>query len=96
MDKKLKAKWVKALLSGKYPQGSGALYEKMHGGYCCLGVLCAVAGASPDELTGRGYPEDVEKYADVIEHDIWRKFADLNDDGGVPFEMLAGLIHEAL
>ena len=37
MDKKLKAKWVKALRSGDYKQCHGFLYEG--GGYCCLGVL---------------------------------------------------------
>ena len=37
MDKKLKAKWVKALRSGKYEQAHGAM--KGGGAYCCLGVL---------------------------------------------------------
>lgn len=37
MDKKLKAKWVKALESGRYKQGK----KRLAGGgyYCCLGVL---------------------------------------------------------
>jgi len=34
-------KWVKALRSGEYKQGSGAL--ETYGHYCCLGVLCEVA-----------------------------------------------------
>lgn len=38
MDKKLKARWVKALRSGKYKQCTGKLTDKK-GGYCCLGVL---------------------------------------------------------
>ena len=37
MDKKLKARWVKALRSGKYKQGQGFL--KSGGEFCCLGVL---------------------------------------------------------
>jgi hypothetical protein len=37
MDKKLKAKWVKALRSGEYKQGGGYLFSD--GKYCCLGVL---------------------------------------------------------
>lgn len=44
MDKKLKAKWIKALKSGKYRQGTGRLYTKETRSYCCLGVLGKVAG----------------------------------------------------
>ena len=43
MDKKLKAKWVKALRSGKYTQCVGALFDKASETYCCLGVLTKVA-----------------------------------------------------
>ncbi len=43
VDKKLKAKWVTALRSGKYTQGKGVLKD-CNGSYCCLGVLCHVAG----------------------------------------------------
>lgn len=38
MNKIIKTKWVKALRSGKYKQGKGAL--KKNGNFCCLGVLC--------------------------------------------------------
>ena len=38
MNTEVKQKWIDALRSGKYEQGS----EKLRGanGYCCLGVLC--------------------------------------------------------
>lgn len=39
-------KWVKALRSGKYKKGAGALRSGLDK-YCCLGVLCAVAGIRP-------------------------------------------------
>ena len=42
MDAKLKAKWIKALRSGKYKQGRGTYYNRQTGRYCCLGVLAAV------------------------------------------------------
>ena len=42
MNKELKDKWVAALRSGKYVQGTGNLQSG--GRYCCLGVLCDVAG----------------------------------------------------
>ena len=38
----LKAAWIKALRSGDYRQGYGAL--KYRDEYCCMGVLCAVLG----------------------------------------------------
>jgi hypothetical protein len=51
MDKKLKAKWVKALESGKYRRARGQL--KTDSGYCCLGVLCAITKTPFDETDGR-------------------------------------------
>lgn len=40
LDKKIKAKWLKALRSGKYKQTrKGTLYNKKSNAYCCLGVL---------------------------------------------------------
>lgn len=42
MDQELKRKWVEALRSGEYVQGTGS-YEWQNT-FCCLGVLCKVAG----------------------------------------------------
>ena len=42
MDKELKEKWVKALRSGAWKQARGRLRDG--DAYCCLGVLCKVAG----------------------------------------------------
>lgn len=48
MDKELKQKWVDALRSGKYIQGTGTLCQINNNSgerrYCCLGVLADVAG----------------------------------------------------
>lgn len=38
MNKRVKRLWLKALRSGKYPQGKNAL--RADGSFCCLGVLC--------------------------------------------------------
>jgi hypothetical protein len=56
MDKKLKAKWIKALRSGEYKQGKGVLRSGTgkDASYCCLGVLCDVAGKRVQE--GQLYP----------------------------------------
>lgn len=41
MKKSIAKKWIKALRSGKYEQGTKALcYEADSIRYCCLGVLC--------------------------------------------------------
>ncbi len=39
MNKKVKKLWVKALASGEYSQGYGAL-RNYSNKFCCLGVLC--------------------------------------------------------
>jgi hypothetical protein len=53
-------KWVKALRSGEYKQGTCYLSAKYTDGitseqrYCCLGVACSVSGI-PDELLKREF-----------------------------------------
>lgn len=42
MQKELEESWVKALRSGEYEQGQGALCN--NGQYCCLGVLAEITG----------------------------------------------------
>ena len=44
MKKSIAMKWVEALRSGKYKQGTGELHNKKENTYCCLGVLCAING----------------------------------------------------
>lgn len=48
MNKELKEKWVAALRSGKYEQGTGAL-RSVDNRYCCLGVLCEVMGIEAEQ-----------------------------------------------
>jgi hypothetical protein len=48
VNKQLRDEWVKALRSGKYDQTTETLEKD--GAYCCLGVLCVVAGQDiPDD-----------------------------------------------
>lgn len=51
MNKQLVDKWVAALRSGEYKQGHGRLNK--NGNFCCLGVLCDVAGI-PKTQSSRG------------------------------------------
>lgn len=46
MESELFDRWIEALESGEYRPAEGAL--KFADGYCCLGVLCAVAGVDLD------------------------------------------------
>ena len=43
LPKAFKAKWLKALKSGKYRKGKNRLKDA-EGGFCCLGVACAMTG----------------------------------------------------
>jgi hypothetical protein len=65
MERQLRDKWITALRSGQYQQGQS--YLKSNGAYCCLGVLCEIAGHeaaehSPDGIVGflttHAYPDD--------------------------------------
>lgn len=56
MKKAIADKWVKALRSGEFEQGQGAL--KANNKYCCLGVL--------QELTGILANKDDEEYLDSL------------------------------
>ena len=54
---RFKKAWIKALKSGDYIQGTGALKRSIdinnsEIAYCCLGVACAVAGVPEDEIDG--------------------------------------------
>lgn len=50
MDAALKARWVEALRSGEYKQGK--LDFERNGRFCCLGVLCKIAG-KPTNIDGQ-------------------------------------------
>ena len=48
--KRARARWVKALRSGKYEQGHGML--RYGNTFCCLGVACKVARIPNNRITG--------------------------------------------
>lgn len=55
MNREIKAKWVAALRSGEYKQGTNALRDSADR-FCCLGVLC--------NLHAQAHPEIASKQAD--------------------------------
>lgn len=100
MNAKTKARWVKALRSGKYPQTTGALKvtaenasPERPAGYCCLGVLREVCPSFKARNGGNGNAF----LAETLSFPFYEQqpLASMNDDG-VPFEMIAGLVHYAL
>lgn len=50
MERGLKVKWLEGLRGEKYRQGTGYLKTKKD--FCCLGVLCDVAGLGWDGVDG--------------------------------------------
>lgn len=92
MNKSIKRKWVAALLSGEYEQGSYWLCKD--GKFCCLGVLDKACGLNSGG--SRSLPSSVGTAVfGGDEEEVQSQLADLNDSG-VPFDMIAGLIEEAL
>lgn len=93
MDATLKRKWVEALRSGEYVQGKQCLQSE--GRYCCLGVLCVVAGIGigrdgSDPACGIGYgPIAKLIYGNPNESlcDFW-----LKNDSGQTFAEIADWI----
>lgn len=58
MKKATKTKWVKALRSGDYRQGKSVLKrstKSLGEQYCCLGVLCEVAGLTAHKVNTEWY-----------------------------------------
>ena len=57
IPKELKSKWTEALRSGEYKQGEHFLYDDTNNSYCCLGVLCDIAGLPEDGMAYREVPD---------------------------------------
>jgi hypothetical protein len=73
VNKELKDKWVEALRSDQYPQGSHVLRNKA-GGFCCLGVLC-------DLIDPQGWADQSLVVGTGHEGYVYR----FGDSGAVPF-----------
>jgi hypothetical protein len=79
-----KEEWIEALRSGEYRQGTDHLYNS--GAYCCLGVLCRIAGAAfNEERTVYRHNDDGEIYpstADTtvyISEELWAEDGEFTD-----------------
>lgn len=102
MNKKIKAKWIKVLPSGKYVQGNRCL--RRNDRFCCLGVLCDLL--QPEEwvplldgfflMDGEQelLPDSIARTAKIRAADQ-RKLIVMNDEGQ-SFAEIAGWIEKNL
>lgn len=108
MDAQLKTKWIEALRGGGYLQVEGMLRDSKGGefGYCCLGVLCVVAGADWTDglpfLDGTIWQRDDEELLSGealriagLRGDTQGTLAEMNDSGK-PFTEIADYIEQNL
>ena len=106
MNPTIKARWVKALRSGRYKQAQGVL-ETPDGRNCCLGVLCRILRIkrikTPNAVfftcngdTFEGYPSmrAMAAKGDLDSHHFLTSLADANDHGS-SFEEIADRIEES-
>lgn len=105
LDPEFKKKWLEALRSGEFKQGTSRLFNPEEKSYCCLGLAGKLAEI-PEEtlvnnnlvlLSHKGFskcnlPSFFEKYDN---EDIQRKLASMND-GGFTFSEIADWIEENL
>ncbi len=96
MTQELKDKWVAALRSGKYQQGT--IHLQHDNRFCCLGVLCEVAEVPCEVVNGIAFysganasllPYDMEM---VCGRDMQEQLAIFNDVYKLTFPQIAAWI----
>ena len=110
MKKDIKKKWIDALRSGKFKQGSGELCNMESNKYCCLGVLCEITRQDNPHIkrTKEGHyslhkKDSVDGQLDDamltyfgIDDEIQNELIDMNDDRDKSFKQIADYIKENL
>lgn len=91
LTKKLCRKWIKALRSGKYRQGRGALKRGNQYGtsYCCLGVAEDAIGL---ERLDRSELREIKG----LSRGVQRTLMNMNDSGAADFNEIAAHIEKAI
>lgn len=88
MTKLHKAKWLKALRSGKYQKGTGAL-RPTDSTYCCLGVAVAEKLCKPNAMNRKGLVSN-----HFLPEEVQNVLANLNDTAGWSFKRIATSIEK--
>lgn len=110
LPKRFKAKWITALRSGEYKQGSIYLHDKEENTYCCLGVACRIIDPKIDMQHSGLIVEDVKIFKDLKVPNILKGYEDLDskeynpvvdrlvtmNDGGRSFKLIANWIDKNL
>lgn len=110
MKKRQMERWVKALKSGKYEQGSEKLYNPETNAYCCLGVLTHINKQylkdyeSKDVYCGKteSLPDSIMAHTGIQEsmgeyvcpEGFEDNLARLNDEGNLSFTEIADIIEQ--
>lgn len=92
MDKTVKKKWIKALRSGKYNQGTGCLKDFENKTFCCLGVLCDIAGGRI--IKNMQFPSETFVKKMQLSFKDMKLLADMNDEGS-SFKVIANYIEKS-
>jgi len=103
----IKKRWISALRSGKYKQGTGQLRDAQNN-FCCLGVLCDVQGRHWWKPEGTGEwtigvgdqqdwlgPNNEKLIRDIGGYEHRTKLIKMNDSGK-SFEQIARYIEQHL
>lgn len=105
MDAELKAKWLEALRSGKYDQGTGQL--RNGNCFCCLGVLCDVFNPTGWDGEEWSFGEGIDQCRELsvlpsnfrlqcgMDGGLEERLIELNDEGKT-FSTIANYIEENL
>lgn len=93
-----KQKWVKALRSGDYKQGTGSLYDPTSKSYDPIGVAHKVVGVKNKSIANKSYPSKNHKFVPAMladDNEIVQKIASFNDNG-LSFKWIASYIEKYL
>lgn len=88
----LEDKWVAALRSGNWKQGTWSL--KNGDKYCCLGVLYEIAGGKWDSYKGIGWAHNstTQVPCELMDNETQDILSKMNDELGASFDDIADYI----
>ena len=97
MDKQLKDKWIAASVSGDFEQCQNSLRNDKDQ-FCCLGVLCKIAGLKEIQRCDGCYGYLFKKGNELsgLSDEAMNHLVDMNDNQNASFAEIADWIKENL